>query len=168
MIVIDDSDLRRAMNHLARAFRADKTSKVIKRETSKRLRAAMRPMVEKRKARVLALPSKGGARAGGSIRAAVARKVTGSTRWSGRDTGVSVIQRARGMPRNFQYAGRVFNRVEGWNPQNLGGEVETQVMRPAQWFDDVADEDVPMVRGLIVDALEDVAATMASDIRRIR
>lgn len=167
MIRIDDRDLRRVMNSLGRAFRADKTSRRIKTETSKRLRAAMAPMVAERKARVLALPSKGGARRGGSMRAAVARKVQGATRWGGRDVGVSIIQRARGMPRDFQYAGRMFNRTEGWNPKNLAGETETQTMRPAKWFDDAAMDDYPMVRDQIVEALESAAATMADEIRRI-
>lgn len=168
MIQIDDSDLKRAMNHLARAFRADKANAAIKRETSKRLRSAMAPMVADRKSRVLALPSKGGPRKNGSMRSAVAKKVAGATRWSGRDTGVSIVQRARGMPRGFQYSGRMFNRTEGWNPKNLGGETETQVMRPARWFDDAATSDAPMVRGQIIEALESAAATMAGDIRRIR
>lgn len=155
------------MNHLGQAFRADKTTKLIKRETARKLRQALGPMVADRKSRVLALPSKGGPRQGGSMRSAIAKKVAGSTRWSGRDTGVSIVQRARGMPRNFQYSGRMFNRTEGWQTQNLGGEVETQVMRPDKWFDDAAIEDTPMIREQISEALDAAAATMAIDIRRI-
>ena len=167
MITINDRDMRRAMNALGRAFRADKMNRRIKTEVSKKLRAAMRPMVEERKARVLSLPSRGGSRVGGSARSAVAKKVSGATRWSGRDTGVSIVQRARGMPRDFQYVGRMFNRTEGWQPQNLAGESTTQVMRPSGWFDDASATDAVKVRGEIVEALEEVAGTMAAEIRRI-
>jgi hypothetical protein len=168
MIRMDDRDLRRAMNHLAKAFKADKANKVIKRETSKRLRKALAPMVADRKARVLALPSRGGPRPGGSMRQAVARKTVGATRWTGKNTGVSIIQRARGMPRDFQYAGRMFNRAEGWHPQNLAGEVETQIMTPSRWFDDAAAADKPKVRQELMEALAFAADKMADDIRRVR
>lgn len=166
MIRIDDRDLRRAMNHLAKAFRAEGVSKHIKRDVSKRLRSIMAPMVAERKARVLALPSQG--RSSPSMRQAIARKIAANTRWSGRNTGVSIVQRARGMPRDFQYAGRVFNREGGWHPQNLGGEVVTQQIEPANWFDGAATDDYPMVRNEIIQAINDVAGTMADEIRRIR
>jgi hypothetical protein len=166
MIRIDDRDLRRAMNHLGRAFRAEGVSKDIKRSVSKRLRSILAPMVAERKARVLALPSQGKSKT--SMRQAIARKISANTRWSGRNTGVSIVQRARGMPRDFQYAGRAFNRESGWHPQNLGGTVTTQRMEPTDWFDGASSTDYPMVRQEIIQALDEVAGKMANEIRRIR
>ena len=165
MIEIRDRDIQDAMRVLGRAFRADKTNRVLKRELMKRLRTVMRPMVEERKARVLALPSKGHSQPGGSMRQAVARKVAANTRWSGDRAGLSIVQRARGMPRDFQYAGRMFNREEGWNPTNLGGVSETQVMRPADWFDGASDGDYPAVRHEVVQAIAEAADSIARDIR---
>lgn len=167
-IRIDDDDLRRAMGHLGRALRAPGVNRKIKRQVSARLRKIMKPMVQERKSRVLALPSKGHTQPGGSMRQAIARKVAANTRWTGRDSGVSIVQRARGMPRDFQYAGRAFNREEGWNPQTLGGEIENQQVRPAAWFDGAATGDAPRVRQEIIGALDEVAGTLADEIRRIR
>lgn len=167
MIRIDDSDLRRAMNHLARAMRSEKVSKSIKRDTSKRLRMLMRPLVEKRKAAVLRLPSKG--HSGTGMRQAVAKQTRAATRWSGKSGGVSIVQRARGMPRNFNMAGRMFNRAEGWNPKNLAGEIEHQQVTPVEWFDSQADvAEARVVRHQIVQALDETAGTLANEIRRIR
>jgi hypothetical protein len=124
-------------------------------------------MVLKRRAAVRALPSKG--HSGQNMRQAIARSIRAATRWSGKSGGVSVIQRGRGMPRDFRYAGRAFNREEGWNPTNLAGEVETQKVRPAEWFDSAADvAEAKLARRQIIEALDDVAGTLADEIRRIR
>lgn len=168
MIQIDDSDLRRAMSHLARAMRAEGVSKKIKRDTSKKLRTLMRPMVDKRRAAIMRLPSSGLAQ-GESMRSAIAKKIVASTRWSGKSGGVSIIQRARGMPRQFQMAGRAFNRAEGWNPQNLAGETVHQQMTPIEWFDSQADaREAREVRHQIIAALDETAGSLADEIRRIR
>jgi hypothetical protein len=167
VLKIDDSDLRRAMTHLARAMRAEGVNRHIKRDVSKKLRTLMKPMVAKRQAAVLRLPSKG--HSGEGMRSAVARKVVAATRWSGKSGGVSIIQRGRGMPRNFQMAGRAFNRAEGWNPKNLAGEEMHQEMVPIEWFDSQADSgEARMVRHQVVQALDEVAGTLADEIRRIR
>lgn len=167
MIRIDDSDLRRAMFHLARAMRAEGVSKKIKRDTSKRLRELMRPMVEKRRAAVLSLPSSG--HSGEQMRAAIAKQIRAATRWSGKNGGVSIIQRGRGMPRGFNMAGRAFNRAEGWNPQNLGGESVHQQVTPVEWFDSQADAtERREVRQQIIEALDETAGSLADEIRRIR
>jgi hypothetical protein len=128
-----DTDLKEKMGKLKRAMAAAENGKDIKREIAKELRALMNPLVAEQRARVLRLPSKGGHTQ--SMRQAVARQTKAATRWGGNNMGVSVIQRARAMPRNFQMAGRMFNREEGWNPQTLGGETVHQQVRPTQWFD---------------------------------
>jgi len=166
MIEMDDKDIRRAMHALSRELSSSKVGKQIKRETSKRLRSLMQPMVNKRKAAVLRLPSHG--HVGTSMRQAIAKRVKATTRWSGESGGVSISQSARGMPRNFNMAGRMFNRAEGWNPKNLGGEVEHQQVRPVEWFDSQADHgDRERARHEIVEALEQTAGRLASEIRRI-
>jgi hypothetical protein len=167
VIEIDDRDLRRAMNHLSRAMGAIPTGRKMKREISGRLRHLMKPLVEKRRVAVLRLPSKG--HPGESMRQAIAKQIRASTRWSAKTGGVSVIQRGRGMPRNFNMAGRAFNRAEGWTPQNLGGVVVHQQVTPVEWFDREADaSEARMARHQIIEALDDVAGSLADEIRRIR
>jgi hypothetical protein len=168
MIHIDDSDLRAAMQHLARAMSAEGVSKSIKRQASAKLRKVMKPMVNKRRLAVLNLPT-GKGHQGAGMRIAVAKKVVAATRWKGKQGGVSVIQRARGMPRNFNMAGRMFNRTEGWFPQDRSGATFHQQVTPVEWFDSQADvQEARMVRHEIVQALDEVAGTIANEIRRIR
>lgn len=167
LIKIDDSDLRRAMHHLARAMRAEGVNRKIKRDVSKRLRLLMKPLVEKRRVSVLRLPSRG--HTGEPMRQAIAKQIRASTRWSAKSGGVSIIQRARGMPRGFNMAGRMFNRSEGWYPQNLGGESVHQQMTPVQWFDSEADAaETRLIRRQVIEALDEVAGSLADEIRRIR
>jgi hypothetical protein len=126
----------------------------------------MRPMVEKRKAAAFRIPSSG--HPGPSMRQAIAKQIRAATRWSGEQGGVSIAQRGRGMPRKFNMAGRAFNRSEGWHPKNLGGVKVHQQVRPVEWFDRVQDAtETNHARQEIVQALEDVAGTLASEIRRI-
>jgi len=166
MIEMDDKDIRRAMQALGRVMKSDKAAKQIKRDTSKRLRTIMQPMVAKRRAAVLRLHSSG--HDGASMRQAIARQIKATTRWSGDRGGVSIVQRARSMPRGFNMAGRAFNRAEGWNPKTLGGEVVHQQIRPVEWFDSQAtSHDTQQARHEIVAALEETAGRLASEIHAI-
>lgn len=158
-----DSDIKEKMAHLKRAMAEGADGKVLKRELSKRLRGIMNPLVMEQRARVLRLPSKG--HKGPSMRQAIARQTKAATRWSGKSMGVQVIQRARSMPRNFDYAGRAFNREQGWNPQTLGGETVHQEIRPAQWFDGPTTGKRPQVGREVHAALEQAAAKIASRAR---
>jgi len=158
-------DLREALQALDRALAAEEGGKRLKRDLAKRLRGVMEPIRQRTITRVLALPSSG--HSGESMRQAIARQTRAAVRFRGDNTGVSLIQRARGMPRNFQYAGRAFNRTEGWHPKTLSGQVVTQQIRPAKWFDEpVADVGVSEIKAQIVDALEDMAARIAGTVKK--
>jgi hypothetical protein len=158
-----DSDIKKKMAVLKRAMGEAADGKILKRELSKRLRSLMTPMVAQQKTRVMRLPSKG--HPGPSMRAAIARQTKAATRWSGNSMGVQIIQRGRGMPRNFDYAGRAFNRSEGWHPTNLGGESVHQEIRPAKWFDDVTDGARPRVGREVLEALDATADKIAARAR---
>lgn len=161
-----DSDIKEKMLALKKALAEGADGKVLKRELSKELRGLMNPLVTKQRAAVLRLPSKGGSRTnGGGMRQAVARQTKAATRWSGQNAGVSIIQRARGMPRDFRMAGRMFNREEGWNPKTLGGEQVHQEMSPSQWFDRETVGVRPDVARDIDSALERTAAKLAQKAR---
>lgn len=156
-----ETDIKEKMWALKKAMAEASTGKAMKRELSKRLRGLVNPLVQEQRARVLRLPSKGGHTP--SMRQAIARQTKAATRWSGENTGVSVIQRARAMPRGFNMAGRMFNREEGWNPQTLGGETLHQQMRPAQWFDGATTgkraEIARQVHAAVSEAADKIAAS---------
>lgn len=160
-----DSDLPEALQAIARAVGSEADGRKLKRELAKRIRGVMEPARQKVIARLLALPSQG--RSGISMRQAIARQTRASVRFKGRDTGVSLVQRARGMPRDFQYAGRAFNRPEGWNVTTLGGAQVVQQMRPVEWFDQPIQDFVPTeARMEVWLALEDTARRIARETDR--
>lgn len=158
-----DSDIKEKMARLKHAMAEAANGKDLKRELSKELRGLMNPLVTEQRGRVLRLPSKGGH--GQSMRQAIARQTKAATRWSGRSGGVSVIQRARSMPRGFNMAGRMFNRENGWTPSTLGGESVHQQMRPAQWFDGATTGVRPEAAQKVHEALERTAAKIAASAR---
>lgn len=159
-----DSDIKIKMAAVKRALAEDAAGKHIKRELAKELRGLMNPLVSKQRTAVLQLPSSG--HGGPSMRQAIARQIKAATRWSGRNMGVQVIQRARGMPRNFNMAGRMFNRAEGWNPTSLGGETRNQQMEPAKWFDEPTAGAKPEIARGVSAALDRAAAKIGQDARR--
>lgn len=166
MIEMDDRDIRRAMSLLSKALNADDVGKKIKRETSKQLRGLVDPMLQRRKAAILRVSSHG--HKGPSMRQAIAKQTKAQARWSGKQGGVSIIQRARAMPRNFNMAGRAFNRAAGWNPQPIGGVKHHQQIRPVAWFDSESDAgETRRVRREIERALESTAGRIASEIHHI-
>ncbi len=155
-----DSDVQAQMRRLGLALRVHSDGKTLKKDIAKRLRKIAGPLAKEQKARVLRLPSKG--HAGSSMRQAIARQTRAATRWGGRDVGISVIQRARGMPRDFNMAGRAFNREDGWHPTTLGGESVHQQMTPTGWLDDVPVGVRPDAAREVRAALDDLAAKIAA------
>lgn len=158
-----DSDIKQKMGHLKKVMAEQSDGKVIKRTLSAKLRKIAKPLEQQMRTRVLRLPSKG--HPGPSMRQAVARQTRAATRWSGDNMGVSVVQRARGMPRDFRMAGRAFNRSEGWRPTTLGGVSIHQEMRPVGWFDGATPGVRPDAQREILQALDEAAATIAARVK---
>jgi hypothetical protein len=159
MVIGVNNDLGDVMREMRKGLAKASDGKLLKRNVSKRLRVIMNPLVQDQRARVLRLPSKG--HSGQSLRQAVARQTRAATRWSGRDAGIQIIQRSRGMPRNFPMAGRMLNREEGWSPQTLGGEVVHQQVKPSGWFDEPVKGKRREIGREVRAALEDTADTIA-------
>jgi hypothetical protein len=162
MVAELDTDIKQKMTALKKAMSEAADGKILKRELSKELRELLNPVVARQRAKVLALPSKGGHTQG--MRQAIARQTKAATRWSGRNMGVQVIQRARAMPRNFQMAGRMFNRDEGWNPTSLGGETRHQQVRPTEWFDSETNDVRAKALHQVHQALERTAVKIGQSV----
>jgi hypothetical protein len=159
MIQLDASQVSQAMRAINRSMKTAEGGKLIKRKVSAKLRKVAKPLVDVQKERVLRLPSRG--HAGPSMRQAIAKRTKASTRWGGKNAGISIVQRGTGMPRDFRLAGRAFNREEGWNPTNLAGETTHQQVRPAEWFDQPTKGMRPTIKHEMIQALEEAADTMA-------
>lgn len=135
----------------------------LKRELSAEIRSVLDPLVPVVRARVLALPS----RRNTGMRQAIARQTRVSAKFSGRDVGAVLIQRARGMPRGFQYAGRAFNDGDsGWHPKSIDGSERVQHTTPAGWFDQPVERVEPDARERIQAAIAHMAERIAARARR--
>lgn len=155
MIELSIDAQRSGLQQIARALKAEEDGKRLKRELAKNLRTVMEPIRQQMLARLMRVGS-------GEMSQAIARSVRPGVRFSGRNTGVSLVQRARGMPRNFPYAGRAFNRVEGWHPKNLGGVTIHQVATPVQWFDEPTKGAQVEARLAVIEAVEDMSRRLAA------
>lgn len=137
MIELSTDQQRDGLRALGRAFAAESDGKQLKKELAAELRKVVEPIKDRQVRQILAVRSSG--HRGAGIRQAIARQTRAGVRFGGRDVGVNIIQRTRGMPRNFRFAGRAMNRAQGWSPQSLGGVVRQQFARPTGWFDDAGD-----------------------------
>lgn len=151
---------RNGLTALSRALAAESDGKALKRDLAKRLRAVMQPVREQVVRRLM---STGGAsHEGQSLRQAVAKQTRAGVRFSGRNTGVNLVQRTRGMPRGFNMAGRAMNRAEGWQAHATA----RQHARPAEWFDQPAKASTDEARRATMEAMEDMARRLAERARR--
>lgn len=164
MIGFDVDKQRDGLRALSRALAAESDGKALKRDLGKRLRAIMQPLREQVVRRLL---STGGAsHPGERMRDAVARQTRAGVRFSGRNTGVNLVQRTRGMPRGFNMAGRAMNREEGWNPTSLGGTTVHQHATPVEWFDKPTQGSTDGAREAVQAAMEDMAQRIAARAKR--
>lgn len=162
--MIELSSDQQALKDLGRAVAAEADGKTLKRELAKRLRGIMDPLKSEVVRRLMA--TGGGGHPGQSMRQAVAKQVRAGVRFSGRNTGVNLVQRARGMPREFPYAGRAMNRDEGWKPRTLGGATAQQYATPAGWFDEPTKDTRADAQRQVKAAMDDMARRLAARAQR--
>lgn len=165
MIELSVDQQRNGLKLLAKAMAEESDGKALKQDLAKRLRTIMNPL----RLQVIArLMSTGGGKPhpGESLRQAVAKQTRAGVRFSGRNVGVNIVQRARGMPRNFPYAGNAMNSVDGWNPTTLGGIQVHQQVRPVEWFDQPARGSEDEARRKVQAAMEDMATRLANRTRK--
>jgi len=159
VIEFDVDKARNGLTALSRALAQESDGKALKRDLGKKLRALMDPLRAQVVRRLM--QTGGSGHPGAGLREAIARQTRAGVRFSGRNTGVNLVQRARGMPRDFQYAGRAFNRVEGWNPKSLGGATMHQQAQPVEWFDEPTSKSTEEARQAAMEAMEDMARRLA-------
>lgn len=164
MIELSIDQQRQGLTALSKAIAEESDGKALKRDFAKRLREVIQPI----RAQVIRrlMQTGGSSHPGPGMREAIARQVRAGVRFSGRDTGVNLVQRARGMPRGFNMAGRAFNRAEGWTPTALGGVQVHQLATPTEWFDQPTKDSVDEARRAAAEVMEDMARRLAERARR--
>lgn len=160
MIKLSIEEQRSGLQAIGRALARESDGKALKRDLAKNLRKVMEPIKAQVVGRLLSVSSSG--HPGESMRQAIAKQTRAGVRFSGRNTGVNLIQRGKGMPRGFRYAGRAFNRPDGWTPTALGGVQVHQQATPTEWFDQPTKQSTEKARQAVTDAMEDMARRLAA------
>jgi hypothetical protein len=154
---------RHFLQALGRALAAESDGKALKRDLAKQLRQVIQPLRAQVLRRLMSIG--GSTHSGSGLRESVGRQTRAGVRFSGKNTGVNLVQRSRGMPRNFPMAGRALNREEGWTPTSLGGTKVHQQATPVEWFDEPAQQSTDEARRAVKQALEDMAQRIANRAR---
>jgi len=147
-----------ALAALGRAMKAEADGKALRKDLTKELKEIISPIVSEARGAATGMPSAGLEHDGEPLRSAIARRIVGEVRYSGRATGVRIKAKRKGMPRGFEHAPKRTNARGGWRRPVYGNKEVwvTQVGVP-DWFDDVMRDQRPDAKAKCLAAMEDTA-----------
>jgi len=147
-----------ALAALGRAMKAEADGKALRKDLTKELKGIISPIVSEARGAATGMPSAGLEHDGEPLRSAIARRIVGEVRYSGRATGVRIKAKRKGMPRGFEHAPKRTNARGGWRRPVYGNKEVwvTQVGVP-DWFDDVMRDQRPDAQAKCLAAMEDTA-----------
>ena len=147
-----------ALAALGRAMKAEADGKALRKDLTKELKEIISPIVSEARGAATGMPSAGLEHDGEPLRSAIARRIVGEVRYSGRATGVRIKAKRKGMPRGFEHAPKRTNARGGWRRPVYGNKEVwvTQVGVP-DWFDDVMRDQRPDAQAKCLAAMEDTA-----------
>lgn len=151
------TDLPEALRRLARVLEAEGSAR-FRSQLARNLERAAQPGAAAVRARVMAIPSRGGRRRGGSIRRAIAMAVRVDVRLTGRTTGVRIAIGRRTMPRQFANAPKRFNQQTFRRPVYGRGSV---VQAGEPYFETTLTPGRPRYAAACHDAMDDMADRLA-------
>ena len=154
------TDLPEALHRLARALEAEGSAR-FRAQLARNLEKAAQPAAADVRARVMAIPSRGGRRSGGSIRRAIAQAVRVDVRLDPGVTGVRIAIGKQTMPRQFYNAAKRFNQQVFRRPV-YGRGVTLQRGQP--YFESTLQPGRPRYAEACHDAMEDMADRIAGRI----
>lgn len=146
-----------ALKRVAMALRQEADGKQLHRDLGKNIRKALAPGVAEVRQGIRSMPSAGAPAEGGSLRAAIARRIRAQAKMSGRFPGARVRVTKRGMPRGFELAARRTNRKKGWRHPVYGKDRWVQQIGKPGWFDDPLRRGRPRYRAAVLAAMNDAA-----------
>lgn len=162
MAVEVTTDYQDALERLHKALASEAGGRALRRDLAGNLDKAIQPAVRAVQAAVMSIPSRGGARVGGSIRRAIAMAVESAIRLEPRVTGVLVRIGRRTMPRGFANAPKRFNQ-ETFR-RTVYGRGET-VQRGQPYFEETLQAGRPRYQAACVNAMDDMATRVARKVR---
>lgn len=156
------TDLPDALRRLARALEAEGSAR-FRTQLARNLERAARPGADAVRARVMAIPSRGGRRNGGGIRRAIAQAVRVEVRLEPQVTGVRIAIGRRTMPRQFANAPKRFNQRAFRRP--VYGSRASVLQRGEPYFENTLNPGRPRYAAACHDAMDDMADRIALRIR---
>lgn len=152
-----DSKGANSLEAFAKAIGAEADGKALRKELAKKLKEIIAPAVAEARAAATNMPSAGLAHDGEPLRSAIARRIVGEVRLSGRATGIRIKAKRKGMPRGFEHAPKRTNARGGWRHKVFGHDVWVTQIGVPNWFDDAMRDTRPEARAKCLAALEDMA-----------
>lgn len=152
---------------LGKAMRAEEDGKALRRDLARQLKQIISPIVSEARGAATGMPSAGLEHDGEPLRSAIARRIVGEVRFSGKATGIRVRAKRKGMPRGFEHAPKRTNARGGWRRPVYGNKEVwvTQIGVPG-WFDDVMKDQRPEAQRQCMQAMEDTARRIKMRVRR--
>lgn len=154
------------LDALVRAIRREADGKALRKDLAKNMRDALRPGAAQAKSSIMAMGS-AGTSTGPGLRTAIAKKIRPEVKLGGRWTGARVKAFKTPGLRHFPNAPKRTNRRNGgWRTLTYGREPWRTQTGKREWFDEAFQNDSDQHRRAVVDAMEDMAARLASRARQ--
>ena len=154
-----DSHGANGLAALGKAMRAEADGKELRKDLVKRLKLIIAPIVSEARSAATGMPSAGLEHDGEPLRSAIARRIVGEVRFSGRATGIRIRAKRKGMPRGFEHAPKRTNAKGGWRRPVYGNrEVWVTQVGVPDWFDDVMGDQRPDARRQCLAAMEETVS----------
>jgi len=165
-VVIDTKGVN-GIEALGRAMKAEEDGKELRRDLTRELKKIMMPIVNEARSAITNMPSAGLEHDGEPLRAAIAKRIRGEVRFSGKASGIRIKAGRKGMPRGFEHAPKRTNATGGWRRPVWGNkEVWIVQVGSPNWFDDVMRDQRPEAKQRCLDAMEETARRIKMRVSR--
>ena len=151
-VEVDQGDLRK----LVRALNREADGKELRRDLVEGLKTAVEPFAQLARSSILSMSSSGRYQVEPGLRESIASQIAVEAKTGGRNAGVSVIARKRGMPRGFRNAPKLTNR-RTWRHRVFGMDVWVNQRGKPGWFDDTLKRADPAAERAAKQAMDNVA-----------
>ncbi|MGW2261451.1 hypothetical protein ACWCXE_27155 [Streptomyces sp. NPDC001780] len=153
------------LDALVRAIRREEDGKALRKDLARNMRDALRPGAVLAKSSIMAMGSSG-LSTGPSLRAGIAKKIRPEVKLGGRWSGARVKAFKTPGLRGFANAPKRTNRRSGgWRTLTYGREPWRTQTGKRGWFDNSFINDADAYRSAVAEAMEDMAARLASRTR---
>lgn len=159
---VDVTVTQDGLHSLLRAIRAEEDGKELRKELARNMRDALKPAADRAKSGIMGMASSGPGTSP-ALRPAIAKKIRPEVKLGGRWTGARVKARKTPAIRGFANAPKR-TQSASWRTQSWGRGWREQHGK-VDWFDRAMQANAAAYRAAVAEAMEAMAARIASRIR---